>query len=48
MAVDELVGGITGERVSSRIKRGFETEKKKEIERRLKRGDRAIPMELQF
>ena len=48
MAVDEVVGGITGERLSSRIKRGFVSEKQKDIERRLKNKDRVIPLRMEF
>jgi Zn-dependent M16 (insulinase) family peptidase len=48
MAVDDVIGGITGERLTERVKRGFTTEKQKDIERRLKKKDRVIPLRLDF
>ena len=48
MAVDETIGGITGERLTERIKRGFSKEKAAEIERRLRKGERVIPLGMQF
>ena len=46
--VDDVIGGITGEQLTERVKRGFTTEKQKYIERRLKKKDRVIPLRLDF
>lgn len=43
MVADDFIGGVTGERLSERICRGFRTEK--EIRRHLERGERVIPMD---
>ncbi|WP_162176534.1 hypothetical protein [Synechococcus sp. KORDI-100] len=48
MAVDETIGSLTGERLTERIRRGFNSEKTKEIERRLRKGERVIPLGMQF
>ena len=48
MAVDDVIGGITGEQLTERVKRGFTTEKQKDIERRVKKKDRVIPLRLDF
>jgi len=48
MAADDVIGGVTGERLSSCIGRGFKTNKEQEIRRRLEMGQRVIPMGLGF
>ena len=46
MALDEVVGGITGERLTERVKRGFKKGKSEELKRRMK--ERIIPLGLEF
>ena len=48
MMADELAGAALGERPSVTVGKGFKKYKKKEIEERLKRGERVIPMGLAF
>ena len=48
MFVDELAGSALGERPSVTVGKGFKAAKKKEIEERLRRGERVIPMGLGF
>ena len=46
MAIDAVIGAITGERLTSRVKRGFLKGKSDELKRRMK--DRIVPLGLEF